>query len=372
MKRVLAALSVLFCVWWLALPVQAEAAQEIYEQSGASELTVNEDAQAVLDEQNLSFSDPQGILSFSPSGIASSLLERVKAELTAPLRLGGVLIAVTILAAMTGGIGDGLQDRSLSRMFEMICVLVCVTQITSPMASCFLAAGNGLQEGGTFMLAFVPVFTTVVAAGGGPVTASAYHMVVLTLAEVAVQIATGILMPLLQMCLALSIVDAVHPTLSLSGFIGGIKKVVTWGLGLVMALFVGLLSVQGVVSTSADSVATKATKFMLSSCVPVVGGAVSDAFSTVRGSLGVLRSGVGGVGIVALAATVLPPLVHLALYRLSLFVAGLAADVLEIPQLRRLFHNLESILSVAIGILACFSFMLLLSTALVMMLCANH
>lgn len=371
MKRILL---VLLCVCGMLLvgvPVSAETAEEIYAASGAEELELNAETQQFLDEQGVSFAEPESLLTLSPKAMLEAMLETLRAQLAAPLKLAGTLGVVILLAALTGSAGDTAVNRSLTQMFEMLCVLVCVTVLTAPVQACFTLAADTLRQGGDFMLTFVPVFATVAAASGAPVTASAYHLVVLSIAEVTVQIADLVLMPLLNMMLALSIVDAVHPALSLSGLLSGIRKCVTWCLGLMMALVTGLLSVQGIVAGSADQVGTKATKFMLSSCVPVVGSAVSDAYGTVSGSVGVIRSGIGGVGVLAMASMILPPLLLLVLYRLCFAGAGLLADVLDVAPLRRLLQNLQQTLSLALGVLACFSFMLLLATALVMLLCGR-
>ena len=68
-----------------------------------------------------------------------------------------------------------------------------------------------------------------------------------------------------------------------------------------MTIFTGILSVQSIVGASADSVAVKAAKYVLSNSIPLVGSAASDAYSTVRGSILLLKNGVGGIGIAALA-----------------------------------------------------------------------
>lgn len=361
----------LLCAVWLAPGAAAEAGDELLRESGALELPAEGGAGEFFTQNGLSWEKPDSLLSLSPRTVLSSFWNTLRAQLTAPLRLGGILLTVTILSALAGGLGDSVKDKSLERIFALICVLVCVGVITQPVGDCFALAADTLQSGGTFMLAFVPVFAAVTAAGGGIVTASVYRLIVLTVAQLAAQLAVSCLLPLLQIAFALAIVDALHPAISLAGLLEAIKKCVSWAMGLMMAVLVGLLTVQGIVGTAADGVATKATKFMLSSCVPVVGGAVSDAYGTVRGSIGVVRGGVGAMGIAALAALVLPPLVALLAYRFCFFGAGLAAELLDAQPLRRLFRNLETIFSLAAGVVACFSFMLLLSTALMILLLGN-
>ena len=86
------------------------------------------------------------------------------------------------------------------------------------------------------MLGFVPVFAGVAAAGGHITSASGYNMLVLGFSDIAIQIAGNFFMPVLSMCICLAIVDAACDTIDLSGMLNGIKKIVTWGLGLIMRI----------------------------------------------------------------------------------------------------------------------------------------
>ena len=114
---------------------------------------------------------------------------------------------------------------------------------------------------------------------------------------------------------SLAIVDAVSPSVSVGGLLTLSRKVTTWTLGLLMSVFLGVLSMQNLISGSTDTAAAKTTRYVLSNFVPVVGSAVSDAYATVRGSLQILRSTTGVLGIMALCLLFLPPLLQLLLYR---------------------------------------------------------
>ena len=58
---------------------------------------------------------------------------------------------------------------------------------------------------------------------------------------------------------------------------GVLKWTVTSILTVLLLVFVGYLTVSGVIAGTADAVAVKAAKFTVSSMVPVVGGILSDA-----------------------------------------------------------------------------------------------
>ena len=242
----------------------------------------------------------------------------------------------------------------------MICVLVCVAALSVPVCTCLEIASESLSQGADFMLGFVPVFAGVAAAGGHITSASGYNMLVLGFSDIAIQIAGNFFMPVLSMCICLAIVDAACDTIDLSGMLNGIKKIVTWGLGLI-----------SIVGSSADTMTTKAAKYVISNSVPVVGGAASDAYTTVRGSLVLLKNGIGGVGIIALAVMLLPSLILIFLNKLSFSALGAAAEIFGAKKIVQLFKNINSVLSAALGIMVCFTLMFIISTAIIMMVCTN-
>ena len=215
------------------------------------------------------------------------------------------------------------------------------------------------------MMTFVPVFAGILAAGGHTGTAVCYQAAVCGLANCIMQFLAGILLPLLSMTFAMSIVDGVNPSVSLGGFIRAVKRVTIWLLGLCMAIFLGVVSIQSFVGGAADSAATKAAKYVVSNFVPVIGGAVSDAYSTVRGSLGILKSATGAIGMIVLCLLFLPVFLHVFLYRLVVTLAAATAELFSVPQLARLLRNTEQVLSITFAVVTCFAMMFLVATAIV-------
>lgn len=366
MKNILL-LAVILVLWVMpGMQVSAVTKEEILAQSGADSIEVDKQTRSFLESQSISFTDPQSVLTLSPKELLCSMWNTFRSQCTAPLRLFFTLALVVVCAVLTSGLGDTISERGLSDAYGFLVVMVTVSVLLTPMEQCFSLVSETMESGSRFMLCFAPVLSSILAAGGCVVSASVYQVAVFSLAELAVQLSRLYLLPLLRILLALAVMDAVHPDLSFGSIIRGIRQAAQWGLGLMMAVFVGLQTVQGVVSASADTVATKATKFMLSSCVPVVGGAVSDAYTTLRGSVGVLRSGIGSVGMIALGAMVLPPLILLGLYRLAVLAAGTLAELSGVRSLSKLLHSLEQVLSLALGMLCTFVFLLLLTTAIVL------
>ena len=366
MKKLILIVILFFCTSFTAY-ADFSAADEIYSASGAEELYAGE----TLEDYGISFENPSSILSVTPAELWKLIKNTVISKVTAPLRLLVSLGIVVVLTALAESLGDTVKKAGTAKVYELVCVLAGVAAVSAPICEVLANSAEALEDGADFMNCFVPVFAGIAAAGGHITSATGYNVLVLTVSDIAIQAANGILMPLLSMCLCLAIVDASCSAVSLKGMLDGVKKLVTWGLGLIMTVFTGLLSIQSIVGSSADTLGSKTAKYVISNCIPVVGGAVSDAYSTVRGSIALLRNGVGSIGIAALAVMLLPPVISLALYRISVSAASAAADIFGAQKLSRLFGNIGAVLSAAMGVLVCFTLMFIISTAIIMTVCTN-
>ena len=111
---------------------------------------------------------------------------------------------------------------------------------------------------------------------------------------------------------------------------GVLKWTVTSILTVLLLVFVGYLTVSGVIAGTADAVAVKAAKFTVSSMVPVVGGILSDAAETVLAGAGILKNAVGVFGMLVILSMCVVPFLQLGIHYLAYkLTAALAATVAD-------------------------------------------
>lgn len=174
-----------FCI-----PVCAsDSEDELLKASGAENLSVGD----ILEENGISFEDPQSILSLKPSKIWEIIKDIIESKISQPLKLFVSLLLVIILTALIEGTGNTIRNKEISKIYELICVLVCVAALSVPVCTCLEIASESLSQGADFMLGFVPVFAGVAAAGGHITSASGYNMLVLGFSDIAIQIAGNFL-----------------------------------------------------------------------------------------------------------------------------------------------------------------------------------
>lgn len=368
----LAAGMILFFPW---VTVYAEETGSIAEELGIDTSAITEnlspDVREFAEEHNLTVENTEAMSEITPGQVLGYIWDTFCEKLKEPLKLLASLMSVILVSAIVSSTEDTVSNKSLSKVFGIISVLITIGIISDSVSGCIDTAVEALDSGGTFMIGYVPVFAGITASSGSVTSAAAYNILVLLVAQLTVRISANYVVPILSLCMSMGIIEAINPDFHLSGITEGVKKAITFSMGFVMTIFIGLLSLQSIVGASADTLGVKAAKYMVSNWVPVVGGAVADTYATVKHSLGLLRGGAGFVGIILLFVMLVPPLLEITAMRFVFSAADIISDIFGISQVKTLIKNTSWILSTIFSILTCFAVMLIISTTILMLVGLN-
>ncbi len=360
----------LLCVY-LCPQAGAKTVEELYneqlEASGAEALLneLPEETQELLRNLGIDTLEMGSLTTLQPEGIWDSLVALIGQESSSPLRTGGVILGVILLCALMEGWRGTLENPSLAEVFQVISTLAVCGVVLVPLAACIRAVCAATDSTSVFMVSYVPVYGAVLASSGQWTSAVSYQAIVLWVAELVSLLATQVITPAMTVSLALGMVGSVNRRLRLDTVSSFFNKSSVWLLGFITTIFVGLLSIQGIVGASADTLASKAMRYSISSFVPVVGGALGDAFSTVKGCLSLLKSTLGGFGILATVLIILPPLIQCALWSLSLSLCNIAAELFALETVSSILKAAAGVVKTMIGILASCGLFMIVATTIV-------
>jgi stage III sporulation protein AE len=203
-----------------------------------------------------------------------------------------------------------------------------------------------------FMGSFTPTYAAALLSSGRAASALSFQSIVLYVSQLLAWVASGIVVPLMTVSLALGVTGSVTPGLRVGGVGKLIAKTATWVLTMGMLLFSGLLSLQALTGKAADGLGARALRFSVSTFVPVVGGSLGESLSTIRGCLELLHSTIGGFGVAATALIILPPLCRCLWWSLLMSICRAAAELFELKPIADIAASVQSTLKCLIGILS--------------------
>lgn len=336
---------------------------EQYSLSGADKLqnSLDDETREFLNRNGIDASDGNWTDKLTAGNVFVHIAEFVKNGAAVPLSCGGAIIGIIIVFAVAASFD---ADGRYTDAAVFACMVAVVSVLAGGVWPAVSAASSAVKGSATFMLAFVPVFASLVALSGGTVTAAAMGGVLLASAETVSSVCSFAVLPLAGGYLAVSVCGSI----SNSAFVGladGVKKLSVWILSLISTVFLGVLSIQTVISSASDTVALKTTKFIVGTTVPVAGQALSEAASAVTASVMLLRSSVGIYGVVAIAAIFLPILTELMLWRAVLIVCAFTADTFGAGKISGLLRSVDGMISVLLGIALLVAAMFIISLAVV-------
>lgn len=346
-----------------------ENVQAQIEAAGADELinTAPDTAKEILDQLQLGQFDYRRLLSLTPGELWQVITGYITSLVRAPLVLLGVLIVIVVLCALVDALKTSFGAKGLEKVFHGVAVVCLVSAVLGPVTGCIQKASQAIAQASEFMVNFVPVFCGILTAGGQPVSAGVYHLILFGSSQVVGQAAAEVLVPLIGIFLAFTITGAIAPELHLDEIAKTVKKFVNWSLGLLLTFYVGLLGLQGVVAASADTLALKTAKFVTSSFVPVIGSALSEALGAAQACLKLLKTSVGAYGTLIAAFTFLPVLLEIVCWYLVMHVASLFGQFAGAGKIAKVLDGAAAALGLLMSITLLFGLLFIVTTTVMLL-----
>jgi len=280
-----------------------------------------EDLLGDIDILAVDFSDGISNVLSKAGGQLGSILKRAAAS-------GALLILTAIFCSLAGSVQnsiDGTPD------YITLAGVLVVSVITVGSGGTFLQLGSEtLHQVKTFSDILLPILTTLATASGAMTSAAAKYMATLLFLEVLITVADRVFMPLIYAYIAVSIGNAAFGGNALSGAANLLKWIANAILTVIMLCFVAYISISGIVAQAADASVTRLAKTTISTVIPVVGGIISDAASSIVAGAGLVRNAAGIFGLLAVIAICLIPFLRLGasylMYKLASGLTGAIAD----------------------------------------------
>lgn len=332
---------------------------------GQLEKAVPDQVKDTMDEYDLNSLEKDKFLGFGIGEFFQVIIGYLKDYYKTPFTLFANIVFIILITALISGFQTEFLTDQLQKVLSFISVIAVLGVLIGPLLKLIDGLNTTITTCNNFLIAFVPIFASVIAASGKTVSALTYSSLLFALNQFVAFVVRTLLMPLVSIYLAFSVSEATS-TINLSSITKGIKKFVTISLGILMTVFVSFLSLQTIIANAGDSVTLKTGKFIVGNFVPVIGGALSDAFSSVYSCLGLLKGLIGSFGIITVILSFLPALIQYSMTYLALYLASIVSDLLDIKPISKLLQSVCTCLSIMLAVIVCFAFLMIISVTIIL------
>ena len=216
-----------------------------------------------------------------------------------------------------------------------------------------------------FSNCLIPILMTLMLATGNITSVGVIEPVLMFIITFIGNMISGILLPLVIISTALSIISKVSDKVQIDKIAKFMKSSVIWVLGIALTLFVGVVSLEGSLTSGVDGITAKTAKAAVSSIVPVVGKILGDAVDTVIGCSNILKNAVGVIGVIVILCICIAPIAKLTIllfiYKLTSAICQPLADKKIVELMDQIGDTFKLLLAMMISI----SVMLMIGITLV-------
>ncbi|WP_090913892.1 MULTISPECIES: stage III sporulation protein AE [unclassified Bacillus (in: firmicutes)] len=307
----------------------------------------------------------KGEKEFSIKEWVIGLLKYLFHELVANGKLLGTLIMLTIFSALLQSLQSAFAKSSVGKIADAVVYMVLIVFALNSFYVVMTYTKDTIQTMIDFILALLPILLALIATGGGVVSVSFFHPIIVFLMNTSGMLMNYIVLPLLLLATILSIVSTMSDQYKVTKLSKLLQNVSVSIIGIFLTIFLGVLSVQGTATAVADGIAVKTAKFVTGNFIPVVGRMFTEAADTVLSASALLKNTVGIVGVVILLLIVAFPAIQIFCIA---FIYKFAAAVLQPVGGGTIIQCLDIIGRSIIYVFACLaivSFMFFLSITIV-------
>ena len=220
-----------------------------------------------------------------------------KEIVTAFTTIGSILIIIVIHSILKS-ISENLGNDNTAKIAYFIECILIITMIVANFASIISYIQETISNLVSFMNLLVPILISLIIATG-QVSSGTILQPILIFAVVFIgNIINLIVLPVVTASMVLSIASNLSEKVQIGNLAKFFKSSVTWFLGFIITIFVGVLSLEGTLTSNVDGITIKGIKAATSTFIPVVGKALGDSVDTVLGATSLIKNSIGFVGII--------------------------------------------------------------------------
>ena len=278
-------------------------------------------------------------------------------------------IAMVLLSVIVNRCSGNIQNQNLQLLFSFIVSLSIALMCESSLRSSASALQKAIKDMGIFTTACIPSFTVVMIAAGEGAGSTVFSSAMVLLGEAGTLVSENLLLPLVDVYLAIGICSAVSDEYNFMAIGKNIRRFLVWAIGLLVVVFRLIMKLQSGAAAAGDQVAKKYIRSALGSLIPIVGSTLSDGVDGLFTVASGVRASFAVAGVLIVLSIMLPSLISIGVYSLTWKVCRWTAEFMNDTTMRSIADVLANSFMVmlalggAVSLMGLFSFFGLITQA---------
>lgn len=286
-------------------------------------------------------------------------------EVSSNLKILISILVIIVIHGILKSITDSLEDSNVSQIIYFVQYILIVTLIMSNFTEIIKLIKETANNLVGFINLLMPLLLTLMVYTGNITTSSVLEPIVLFTSNFIGNIIVDALIPIVLIIVVFSIISKISDRVQVEKISKFLKSGVVWFLGIVLTIFVGVVSLEGTLSSSVDGVTAKTAKAVVSSVIPVVGKVLGDVVDSVLGCGVILKNAVGVVGVIVIIGICILPVLKIATLSVMYSLASAVVQPVADDKIVKLLDEMSGVFKLLLAILCSLSVILIIGVTLV-------
>lgn len=275
------------------------------------------------------------------------------------------IIVIVLIHSVFKSIADNLNNKSVSQITYYVQYILIATVIMNNFSNIITLLKDTITNMTGFLQSLFPLLMTLMLASGSVVSVNMIQPIILFIINLISNIFQTIIIPAVLIGTALAIVSKISDRIQIDKLSKFIKSSSVWVIGILLTIFVGVLSIEGTLGSSVDGITAKTAKAAVSSFIPVVGKVLGDAVDTVIGCSSILKNAIGIVGVIVVIAICILPIIKLAVITIIYHLTAAICEPIADSKVISLISQMADTFKILLAILCATSVMMIIGVTLV-------
>lgn len=275
------------------------------------------------------------------------------------------ILIIIIIHSILKSISESLDNDNISKMIYYVQYILIATIIMTSFSDIIGTVKETTNNLVGFINLLVPLLTSLMLFTGSVTTSSLLEPILLFTINFIGNLIQDVLMPIVLLFASLSIISKISDKVQISKLSKMMKSGVTWGLGVILTVFVGIVSLEGTLSSTVDGITAKTTKAIVSSAIPVVGKILGDTVDSVLGCGVVIKNALGIVGVLVVVGICIVPILKLGVLTICYKLTAGVSETIADKKIVELLDQMGDVFKLLLGMISALSVMLIIGITLV-------
>ena len=298
------------------------------------------------------------------SNIYKKILSKLGNEVQNGVKSLACILAIIIIHSILKSISESLENDNISKLIYYVQYIAIITVIMTNFSDIITLVKDTTTNLIGFMNTLIPVLISLMLYTGSITTTSILEPIILFMINFIGNLIQNILMPIILIITSISIISKISDRVQIDKISKFLKSSTIWFLGIVLTIFVGVVSLEGTLASFVDGITAKTAKAIVSSAVPIVGKILGDVVDSVLGCGLILKNAVGFVGVIVIIGICIMPILKLTVLTFSYKLVASISEVIADSKIVKLLDEIGDIFKILLAILVTVTFMVIIGTTL--------